>query len=80
MYKALRSAGGFKPPATLAHKGIEQNANGADREVHDFRCKLATCKGQDLHAPGKQPGSRMHVRNIIYTVDRTESGNSVESY
>ena len=31
---------------------IEQNANEADREVHDFWCKLMTCTCQELHAPG----------------------------
>ena len=27
---------------------IEQNANETDREVHHFRCKLTTCKCQEL--------------------------------
>ena len=32
---------------------VEQNANkGADREVHEFRYKITTCKCQELHAPG----------------------------
>ena len=31
---------------------VEQNANEADREVHDFRCILTTCKCQELHGPG----------------------------
>ena len=51
------------PPDTLAHKEelrIEQNANEADREVHEFRFKL-TCTCQELHARGYQPGRRMHV-------------------
>ena len=30
-------------------------------EVHEFRWKLATCKCQELQAPGKQPRRRMHV-------------------
>ena len=30
--------------------------------VQHFRCKQATCKRHELHAPGKQPGRRMHVR------------------
>ena len=51
-YKALRSQG-----------RMEQNANEADRDVHDLRCKPTTCKCQELHAPGEQPGRRMHVRN-----------------
>ena len=43
---------------------VEQNAYEADRDVHDFRCKLTTCKRQELHAPGQQPGRRMHIRKI----------------
>ena len=60
MYKALRSAGGFRHPLRSLTR-IEQNADEADREVHDFRCKLTTCNRQELHAPRKQPGRRMHV-------------------
>ena len=41
----------------------ETRINGADREVHDFGCKLTTFKCQELHAPGKQPARRMHARN-----------------
>ena len=37
--------------------------NEADREVHVFRCKLATRKCQELNGPRKQPGRRMHGRN-----------------
>ena len=37
--------------------------NKADGEVHGFRCKLPTCKCQELHGPRKQPGRRMHGRN-----------------
>ena len=32
----------------------EQNLNKADRDAHDFRCTLTTCKGQE-------PGRRMHA-------------------
>ena len=28
-------------------------------------CKQATCKRQELHAPGKRPGRRMHVRTYF---------------
>ena len=52
-----------------AQGGIEQNEKEADREVHDFRFKLTTSKCQDLHAPIKQPGRRMHVRNIYHRKD-----------
>ena len=70
IYKALRSAGGFRRPLrSLSRNNIEQNVNEADREVHDFRCKLTTCKCQELHAPRKQPGRRMHVRNT-YTYSK----------
>ena len=51
-YKALRSQG-----------KIEQNANEADNEVCDLRCKLTSSKCQELHGPRKQPGRHMHVRN-----------------
>ena len=37
-----------------------------DREVHGFRCKLATCKCQELHGPRKQPGRRMHGRRADF--------------
>ena len=30
-------------------------------EVHDFRCRLTTCKCQELHARGYRPVRRMHV-------------------
>ena len=63
MYKALRSADGFRHSLSLSRGRIEQTANEAVREIHDFRCKLTSCKCQELHAPGKQPGRRMHVRN-----------------
>ena len=55
--------GRLPPPATLAHKeeSIEQNANEADSEVRDFRCKLTTCKCQELHARGDQRERRMYM-------------------
>ena len=55
--------GRLPPPATLAHKeeSIEQNANEADSEVRDFRCKLMTCKCQELHARGYQRERRMYM-------------------
>ena len=65
---------------------MEQNANEADREVHDFRCKMTPCKIQELHAPGKQPARRMHVQNtlkgqrervVLYLI---EIGNKGESF
>ena len=49
--------GRLPPSATLAHK-VELDKmprNEADREVHGFRCKLATCRWQELHGPRKQP-------------------------
>ena len=50
------------PPATLAYKFKEElnemRMNEADREVHDFRCKLATWKMPlALHGLRKQPGT-----------------------
>ena len=52
-------------PATLAHNEElnETRLNEADREVLDFRCKLATCKCQELRGPRKQPGRRTRGRN-----------------
>lgn len=40
----------FGPRAACAARspGIKQNANEADREFHDCRCKLAACKRQEL--------------------------------
>ena len=63
--------GRLPPPATLVHKEEwnKMRMNEADRVVHDFRCKLTTCKCQELHAPRKQPGRRMHVRNT-YTYSK----------
>ena len=52
-----------------------QGVNEADPEVQDSRCKLATRKYQDLHAPGKQPGRRM-----LYETERMERSNNVGSY
>ena len=45
-----------------SHGRIEQKADDADREVHDFRCKLTTCKWRE--APEQQPGRRMHARKL----------------
>ena len=52
-------------PATLAHKEElnKMRLNEVDREVHGFRCKLATCTCQELHGPRKLPGRRMQRRN-----------------
>ena len=54
---------GRLPPATLAHKEIilteQNNVNEAARELHDFRCKLTTCRCQELYAPVKR--RRMHA-------------------
>ena len=48
---------------------IERNIDGEDGVAHGFRCKLTTLKFQELHAPGYQPGRRIHtpfttVKNI----------------
>ena len=47
--------GRLPPPATLAHKEELNSMRMAEshREVHGFRCKLATCKCQELHRPRK---------------------------
>ena len=53
--------------ASAAHyarsQAIQQNANKADREVHELRCKLTTCKFQELHARAYQPGRRIMYRH-----------------
>ena len=47
---------------------IARNANEADREVHGSRCKLTTCKCQELHARGYQPDAVcMYLARNIYT-------------
>ena len=37
--------------------------NEADREIHYFRCKLATCKYQELQAPGISNSSDLSALN-----------------
>ena len=62
-YKALRSA------ASARHAGSQGNNICCCRtkqcewsvQRSRIRCKLTTCKCQELHAPGKQPGRRMHA-------------------
>ena len=66
--KYIRGAslrGRLRPPATLAHKQEfnKMPMTTSHREVHGFRCKLATCKCQALHGPQKLPGRRMYGRN-----------------
>ena len=74
-YKAFRSAGGFRRPLrSLTRKKLQQNAGEADREVHDFRRKLATAESS--HAAGEQPGRRMH----LYTEYRKGSRERAVSY
>ena len=36
--------------------------------VQHFRFKQATCKCQELHAPGKQTGRSMHVRTYLVLI------------
>ena len=62
--------GRLPPPITPAHKqeSTKMRTNEADRMAHGFRCKLATCKCQELpwstkttrtpHAWTKQKGRR----------------------
>lgn len=39
--------------------------NGTEQTLKKIRCKQATCRCQELlHAPGKQPGCRMHVHTV----------------
>ena len=52
VYKALRSAGGFRRPLRSLTKKMELNVNEADREVRAFWCKPTTSKCQERHAPG----------------------------
>ena len=50
----------------------EQNTNEADREVYNFWCKPTTCKCQELHARGHQPGRRMHVPGTKSSYEKSE--------
>ena len=54
LYKALRSAGGFRRLHTHSQGIFEATANEGDRVVHDFRCKLTTCKCYDMLALGSR--------------------------
>ena len=53
MYKALRVAGGSARYARS--QGRMEHNNRCSRWSNSFRYKQATCKCQELHAPGKQP-------------------------
>ena len=66
------NSNGCIPPAALAHKVecTEQSANQADRQVHDFRYKLTTCKNSRTPCFRKTTRCRMHARNTY--VERTE--------
>ena len=60
----------LRPPSvTLAHKEElnKMRMNEANREVHGFRCKLATCRCQELSGSRKQPG-----RRCMDEIERTE--------
>ena len=48
--KGASILGRLAPPATHAHKEelSKTRLNEGSREVHGFRCKLATCKCQEL--------------------------------
>ena len=46
----------FRPLRSLTKK------HGLERQIY-FRCKQATCKCQELHAPGKQTAACMYVSN-----------------
>ena len=64
-YKALRSAGGYYITRCFAHKeeSNKMQMTESHRDVHGFRCKLATRKSQELNDSQKQPGRRMYGRN-----------------
>ena len=68
---------------------IEQNSNKADRDVHDFRCKLTTCKCQELpcsrkttqkpHACTKYIEKGRRERRAVYLVGNGNEGKSLAS-
>ena len=68
--------------ASAAHyarsQAIEQNVNEADREVHEFRCKLTTCKCQELNARGYQPGRRIMYRHVPGTKCTYEESKEIQ--
>ena len=64
LYKALRSAGGFRRPLRSLTKKTENWTKceaESHREVHGSRCKLATCKCPQLHGP--KTAMTPHVRS-----------------
>ena len=79
MYKALRSASGFRRPLRSLTK-VKRIAKEANCEARAFRCKPPTCKCQEprRHAPGKQLGRHMHVPNAkCMDIERTPGERAV---
>ena len=79
MYKALRSASGFRRPLRSLKK-VKRIAKEANCEARAFRCKPPTCKCQEprRHAPGKQLGRHMHVPNAkCMDIERTPGERAV---
>ena len=74
-YKALRFNGGFRRPLRSLKEELKQmRTNEADREVHGFGRKLATCKCQELHGPRNNPdAARMDE------IERAERKGSVQA-
>ena len=57
---------------------IEQNANQADRDVHDFRCKLTTCNAKSSMLQQNNPDAGcMHE---IHRKNRIETGKQREIF
>ena len=65
----------FAPRAASA---AHYDANEADREVHEFRRKLTTCKCQELHARGYQPGRRIMYRHVPGTKCTYEESKEIQ--
>ena len=76
-YKALRSAGNSAARYARSQARIEQIANQADREVHDFRCKLTTW--QLPRAPCSRTTIRTPHACTQCLEKRTETKSSVAS-
>ena len=68
----------FTPRADSAAGHVRSKCDESDSEVHEFRCKLTTCKCEEPHAPGYQPGRRIIVRTASKE-GRRESAVSVVS-
>ena len=62
LYRVRCSAARYVHTTRLQQKGSIRAIERTDMSTIDFGCQLTTCKCQELHAPGKQSGPRMHAQ------------------